>query len=61
MTDLYGDDDHATPLKPQEREELIPAHITLPEQQNIAASGQLLFKGRAMHGHFRVTDHTWIS
>jgi Fic-DOC domain mobile mystery protein B len=52
MTDLYGDDDHATPLTPQERKELIPTHITLRselnelEQQNIAAAARWAFGRR---------------
>lgn len=42
MTDLHAADDHATPLTPAEKEDLIPTHITLRselnelEQQNIA-------------------------
>ena len=52
MTDLYGGDDHATPLTPQERKELIPTHITLRselnelEQQNIAAAARWAFGRR---------------
>ena len=52
MTDLHGDDDHATPLTPQERKELIPTHITLRselnelEQQNIAAAARSAFGRR---------------
>lgn len=52
MIDLYGGDDHATPLTPQERKELIPTHITLRselnelEQQNIAAAARWAFGRR---------------
>jgi Fic-DOC domain mobile mystery protein B len=51
MTDLHAADDHATPLTPAEREELILTHITLRselnelEQQNIA-TGNLWAFGR---------------
>lgn len=51
MTNLYGDD-HATPLTPEERKELIPTHITLRselnelEQQNIAAAARWAFGRR---------------
>lgn len=44
MTDLHAADDHATPLTPAEREDLIPTHITLRselnelEQKNIASA-----------------------
>lgn len=44
MTDLHAADDHATPLTPTERQDLIPTHITLRselnelEQKNIAAA-----------------------
>jgi hypothetical protein len=37
MTDLYGDDDHATPLTPEECKELIPTHITLRSELNVAS------------------------
>jgi hypothetical protein len=46
MTDLHAADDHATPLTPGEREDLIPTHITLRselnelEQQNIATANR---------------------
>ena len=52
MNGLDGDDDHATPLTPQERKELIPTHITLRselnelEQQNIAAAARWAFGRR---------------
>ena len=42
MTDLLHADDHATPITPAERDDLIPTHVTLRselnelEQQNIA-------------------------
>lgn len=57
MTNLDGDDDHATPLTPQEREELIPTHITLRselnelEQQNIAAAARWAFGRRQVPTH----------
>jgi Fic-DOC domain mobile mystery protein B len=44
MIDLHAADDHATPLTPAERQDLIPTHITLRselnelEQKNIAAA-----------------------
>src|ERR1700751_4390356 len=46
MTDIHAADDHATPLTPAEREDLIPTHITLRselnelEQQNIATGNR---------------------
>jgi hypothetical protein len=49
MTDLHAADDHATPLTPAEREDLIPTHITLRselnelEQQNIATGNRWAF------------------
>src|SRR6266850_7746356 len=52
MTDLHAADDHATPLTPAEREDLIPTHITLRselnelEQQNIATGNRWAFGRR---------------
>jgi hypothetical protein len=52
MTDLHAADDHATPLKSAEREDLIPTHITLRselnelEQQNIATGNRWAFGRR---------------
>lgn len=52
MTDLHAADDHATPLTPAEREELIPTHVTLRselnelEQQNIATGNRWAFGRR---------------
>jgi Fic-DOC domain mobile mystery protein B len=52
MTDLYAADDHATPLTPAEKEDLIPTHITLRselnelEQQNIATGNRWAFGRR---------------
>jgi Fic-DOC domain mobile mystery protein B len=52
MTDLHAADDHATPLTPVERAELIPTHITLRselnelEQQNIATGNRWAFSRR---------------
>lgn len=52
MTDLHAADDHATPLTPAEKEDLIPTHITLRtelnelEQQNIATGDRWAFGRR---------------
>jgi Fic-DOC domain mobile mystery protein B len=52
MTDLHIADDHATPLTPAERQDLIPTHITLRselnelEQKNIAAAVRWAFGRR---------------
>jgi Fic-DOC domain mobile mystery protein B len=52
MTDLHAADDHATPVTPGEREELIPTYITLRselnelEQQNIATGSRWAFGRR---------------
>jgi fido (protein-threonine AMPylation protein) len=52
MTDLHAADDHATPLTPAEREDLIPTHITLRselnelEQKNIATAIRWAFGRR---------------
>jgi Fic-DOC domain mobile mystery protein B len=50
MTDIFHADDEATPLTPEEREDLIPTHITLRhelnelEQQNIAQANLWAFE-----------------
>lgn len=50
MTDIFHADDDATPLTPEEREDLIPTHITLRrelnelEQTNIAKASQWAFE-----------------
>jgi Fic-DOC domain mobile mystery protein B len=50
MTDIFHADDDATPLTPEEREDLIPTHITLRrelnelEQANIAKASQWAFE-----------------
>lgn len=52
MTDLHAADDHATPLTPAERQDLVPTYITLRselnelEQKNIAAAVQWAFGRR---------------
>jgi Fic-DOC domain mobile mystery protein B len=52
MTDLHVADDHATPLTPAERQDLVPTYITLRselnelEQKNIAAAVQWAFGRR---------------
>jgi fido (protein-threonine AMPylation protein) len=52
MTELHAADDHATPLTPAEKEDLIPTHITLRgelnelEQQNIATANRWAFGRR---------------
>jgi fido (protein-threonine AMPylation protein) len=49
MTNLFGADEDATPLTPQERDRLIPTHVTLRselnelEQQNIADADRWAF------------------
>jgi Fic-DOC domain mobile mystery protein B len=73
MIDPKGTDDHATPLAPEERDGLIPTHITLRselnelEQQNIGAADRWAFSRR--HNalkepflrslHRRMFDHIW--
>jgi hypothetical protein len=42
MTDLHAADDHATPLTPAEREDLIPTHITLRSELNGRISQQAI-------------------
>lgn len=50
MTDAFRADDDATPLTPEEREGLIPTHITLRgelnelEQKNIAQADRWAFQ-----------------
>lgn len=52
MTDPHAAADHATPLTPAEREDLIPTHVTLRselnelEQKNIAAAVRWAFSRR---------------
>src|SRR5271168_3271462 len=52
MTEPFDADDQATPLTPEEREELIPTHITLRselnelEQKNIATADRWAFGRR---------------
>ena len=52
MTGLFGADDDATPLTPEERNGLIPTHVTLRrelnelEQQNILEADQWAFSRR---------------
>jgi fido (protein-threonine AMPylation protein) len=61
MTDLHAADDHATPLTPAEREDLIPTHTTLRselnelEQQNIATANRWAFGRRKV-----VTRETFL-
>ena len=66
-------DDHATPLTPAERDELIPTHITLRselnelEQKNIAIADtwassrkHYIFRERFLKGlHRRMFSHVW--
>ena len=52
MTDLYNEPEGATPLTPEEREGLIPSHVTLRrelnelEQQNILEADAWAFARR---------------
>jgi Fic-DOC domain mobile mystery protein B len=73
MSDVRGADDHATPLRPEEREDLIPTHITLRselnelEQQNIASADRWAFSRRPVVTrdrflkslHRRMFNHVW--
>lgn len=73
MTDPHDADDHATPLTPGERDELIPTFITLRselnevEQQNIATADRwafrrrhVIFRERFLKGlHRRMFDRVW--
>jgi Fic-DOC domain mobile mystery protein B len=60
MTDLFHADDDATPLTPEERDALIPTHVTLRselnelEQQNIAEADLWAFARKR-----RVLDETF--
>jgi Fic-DOC domain mobile mystery protein B len=61
MTDLFHADDDATPLTPEERDALIPTHVTLRselnelEQQNIAEADLWAFARKR-----RVLDETFL-
>lgn len=61
MSDLFHADDAATPLTPEERNGLIPTHVTLRgelnelEQQNILEADQWAFRRRR-----NVTDETFL-
>jgi Fic-DOC domain mobile mystery protein B len=73
MTDLHAADDHATPLTPTERQDLIPTHITLRselnelEQKNIAAAVRWALGRRKVATrenflkslHHRMFDQVW--
>jgi len=73
VTDLFNEPEGATPLTPEEREGLIPSHVTLRrelnelEQQNILESTTWAFDrrrdpleesfGRSLHS--RMFDKVW--
>lgn len=73
MTDLHAADDHATPLTPAERQDLIPTYITLRselnelEQKNIAAAVRWAFARRKVATresflkslHHRMFNQVW--
>src|ERR1700719_3140890 len=73
MIELHAADDHATPLTPAERQDLIPTHITLRselnelEQKNIAAAVRWAFGRRKVATresflkslHRRMFDQVW--
>ena len=73
MTDLLAADDHATPLTPAERDDLIPTYITTRgvlnelEQKNIATADRwafgrkhFLFRERFLKGlHRRMFNKVW--
>ena len=73
MTDLVNADDHATPLEPSERNDLIPTHISLKselnelEQKNIASADRWAFgrkhyilRDRFLKGlHRRMFSQVW--
>ena len=73
MTDLLAADDHATPLTPAERQDLIPTYITTrselneSEQKNIATADQwalgrrhYIFRERFLKGlHRRMFNRVW--
>ena len=73
MIDPLGADDHATPLTPGERDDLIPTHITVRgelnelEQKNIATADRwalsrrhVVFRDRFLKSlHRRMFDRVW--
>lgn len=73
MSDLYDEPDDATPLTPEEREGLIPAHVALRrelnelEQQNIVQANLWAFQRKrdlfaepfARSLHRRMFDRVW--
>jgi len=73
MTELFETDDDSTPLTPEEREALIPTHVTLRselnelEQQNIAEADRwafsrkrILLDERFLRGlHYRMFNRVW--
>lgn len=73
MTDAHADDDHATPLTPAERDDLIPTYITVRgelnelEQKNIATADRWAFSRRHVVTrdrflkslHRRLFDRVW--
>lgn len=73
MSDLYDEPDDATPLTPEEREGLIPAHVALRrelnelEQQNIVQANLWAFQRKrdlfaepfARSLHRRMFDQVW--
>jgi Fic-DOC domain mobile mystery protein B len=73
VTDLLAADDHATPLTPAERQDLIPTYITTrselneSEQKNIATADQwalgrrhYIFRERFLKGlHRRMFNRVW--
>jgi Fic-DOC domain mobile mystery protein B len=73
MIDLVNTDDHATPLEPGERDDLIPTHISLKselnelEQKNIASADRWAFgrrhyilRDRFLKGlHRRMFNQVW--
>lgn len=73
MTDVHSADDHATPLTPRERNDLIPTYITVRgelnelEQKNIATADRWAFSRRHVLTrdrflkslHRRMFDRVW--
>jgi Fic-DOC domain mobile mystery protein B len=73
MTDAHAADDHATPLKPAERNDIIPTYITVRgelnelEQKNIATAYRWAFSRRHVvtrdrflkNLHRRMFDRVW--
>jgi len=73
MTEPVKPDDHATPLRPEERDQLIPTHITLRselnelEQKNIATADiwvfgrkHVIFRERFLKSlHRRMFNRVW--